>query len=88
MNERIYELAQQAAEYAVLNPLEVKLQSEAEGYETVTVPKQFIDKFVELILEECITVCNGIYLENYPDAEDYERSEEGEAIKEHFGVDE
>ena len=45
------------------------------------------EKFAELIVEECITICNKIYFERYPDAEDFERSEEGDAIKKHFGVE-
>lgn len=44
------------------------------------------EKFAELIVRECVEVCNRIYFDNYPDAEDFERSEEGDAIKQHFGV--
>ncbi len=42
--------------------------------------------FAELIIQECVKVCNAVYFDNYPDAEDFERSEEGDAIKKHFGV--
>ena len=45
------------------------------------------EKFAELIVRECVRVCNKVYFDNYPDAEDFERSEEGEAIKQHFGVE-
>ena len=45
-------------------------------------------KLAELIVRECAEVCNRIYFDNYPDAEDFERSEEGDAIKQHFGVEE
>jgi len=45
------------------------------------------EKFAELIVTECATICNKIYFDNYPDAEDFERSEEGDAIKKHFGVE-
>lgn len=44
------------------------------------------EKFAELIVNECVEVCNRVYFDNYPDAEDFERSEEGDAIKQHFGV--
>jgi len=44
-------------------------------------------KFAELIVRECCDICNKIYFDRYPDAEDWERSEEGDAIKKHFGVD-
>jgi len=40
--------------------------------------------FAELIVQECAAVCDRVYFDRYPDAEDYERSEEGEAILEHF----
>jgi hypothetical protein len=45
-------------------------------------------KFAELIVRECVEVCNRVYFDNYLDAEDFERSEEGDAIKKHFGVEE
>ena len=44
------------------------------------------EKFAELIIQDCVRICNKVYFDNYPDAEDFERSEEGEAIKQHFGV--
>ncbi len=53
MNERIYELAEKAAEHALLNPSDANLQSEADGYDTVSVPKEFIDKLSELIIQDC-----------------------------------
>lgn len=52
----IYELAEQAAEHAVLNPSDEILQSES-GDSKVEIPKEFIDKFAELIVKECA----GIY---------------------------
>lgn len=47
-----------------------------------------INKFAELMVRECADICNKIYFDRYPDAEDFERSEEGDAIKKHFGVEE
>ena len=44
------------------------------------------EKFAELIVRDCVRICNKVYFDDYPDAEDFERSEEGEAIKQHFGV--
>ena len=49
---------------------------------------RWCEKFAELIVKECADICNKIYFDRYPDAEDFERSEEGDAIKEHFGVKE
>jgi hypothetical protein len=31
--------------------------------------------------EACAKMCDEIYFQNYPDAEEWERSEEGEAIR-------
>ena len=47
----------------------------------------FRKKFAELIVRECVDICNKIYHSNYPDAEEWERSEEGDVIKQHFGVE-
>lgn len=45
-----------------------------------------MDQFVELIVKDCVQVCDKIYFDDYPDAEDWEHSQEGDAIKKHFGV--
>ena len=76
MNERIKLLAEQASHQS------------PDGY-PVTIPysKDFAEKFAELIVRECASICNKIYFDRYPDAEDFERSEEGDAIKKHFGVE-
>lgn len=80
MNERIRELFEQAH----IQPPRVVAE-----FIQWTPPKQFsLEKFAELIVQECVEVCNRIYFDNYPDAEDFERSEEGDAIKQHFGVEE
>lgn len=47
-----------------------------------------LEKYAQLVVQECAEICNKIYFDNYPDAEDFERSEEGDAIKKHFGVEE
>ena len=70
MNERIKELEQQC----------VYWDADDETYEFDR------EKFAELIVRDCVRVCNKVYFDDYPDAEDFERSEEGEAIKRHFGV--
>lgn len=49
----IYELAEQASEYAVLNPSDEVLQSETEDAK-VEIPKAFIDKFAQSILQEVV----------------------------------
>jgi hypothetical protein len=49
-------------------------------------PPEKLEKFTELIVEECADICNRMYFDTYPDAEDYERSAEADAIKKHFGI--
>jgi len=49
--------------------------------------EESIEYFAELIVRECVDICNKIYHSNYPDAEEWERSEEGDVIKQHFGVE-
>lgn len=51
------------------------------------IPNIFAERFAKLIVRECADICNKIYFDRYPDAEDFERSEEGDAIKQHFGVE-
>lgn len=80
---KIYELAEQAAEHAVVNPSDSILQSETEDAK-VEVPKAFIDKFAELIVQECMEQVwysredgiNGNVSEVIKDR-----------IKQHFGVE-
>ena len=76
MNERIKELAKQAG-WDPARPPYGKF-SQYDEFDHV--------KFAQLIVRDCVRVCNKVYFDNYPDAEDFERSEEGEAIKRHFGV--
>jgi hypothetical protein len=44
-----------------------------------------LEIFAKLVAEHereaCAKVCDEIYFQNYPDAEEWERSEEGEAIR-------
>jgi len=72
MNERIRELEKQSVYY----------NEEEDVWEFDR------EKFAELIVKECVDICNKVYFENYPDAEDFERSQEGDAIQNHFGVEE
>jgi hypothetical protein len=76
MNERIKELANQMFSMEQFEYAEEFLNDE------------FMEQFAKLVVKECADICDKIYFDNYPDAEDFERSEEGEAIKKHFGVEE
>lgn len=50
---KIYEIAEQAAEHAVLNYSGEVLQSETEDTK-IQIPKEFVDKFSELIVRRVI----------------------------------
>ena len=88
MNEQIYSLAEQASEYAVLNPSDKVLQSETEDAK-VEIPKAFIDKFAELIVKECIDCADFVGQVNiasgYPNSTAHHVKQK---IKQHFGVEE
>ena len=47
-----------------------------------------LEKYAALVAKDCADICDKIYFDNYPDAEDWERSQEGDAIKQQFGVKE
>jgi len=76
MNERIKKLAEQAGFQYIKD----------EGIGWAGNYNDSLPKFAELIVRECADICNKIYHSNYPDAEEWERSEEGDVIKQHFGV--
>jgi hypothetical protein len=56
VNELTVQFAEQAAEYAVLNPSETNLQSELEDGTVITIPAAFIEQFAELIVRECALI--------------------------------
>ena len=53
MNTKIQQLAEQAAEYAVLNYSGEVLQSET-GDVKIQIPKEFIEKLSETIIQESV----------------------------------
>ena len=79
MNERIFELAEQAENYATtrhsVSNISLSVNSE-----------KFVKKFAELIVRECAGLCNeiGEYCE-YPESE---AEACAEYILKHFGVEE
>jgi hypothetical protein len=82
VNKRIKELTEQAGF--------VRFSPEEDPHTPIDWSSDYtyeLEKFAELIVRECANLCNKIYFERYPDAEDFERSEEGDAIKQHFGVE-
>lgn len=84
---KIYELAEQAAEHAVVNPSDSILQSETEDAK-VEVPKAFIDKFAELIVREMLEITDA-HTEVFQTDRDRAVIEHiKQSIKQHFGVKE
>ena len=79
MNDRIKQLIMEAVNF--------RLDPDSNAYEAQICPED-LEYLAELIVRECAEICNKIYFNNYPDAEDFERSEEGDAIKKHFGIEE
>lgn len=75
----IYEFAEQAAEHAVLNPSDEILQSES-GDVTVQIPKAFVDKFAELIVQECCKITDEAERADVPVVA-------SKFVKAHFGID-
>ena len=80
---KIYELAEQSAEYAVLNPSEEVLQSETEDAK-VEIPKAFIDQFAELIVRECM---EQVWYSREDGINGNVSEVIKERIKQHFGVE-
>lgn len=84
MNKRIAEIAEAAAEYALLNQSGEALVSEAEGCDEICVSREFIEKFAELIVRECME-------QVWYSREDGINGNVSEVIKErmkqHFGVE-
>ena len=75
MNERIRELALQAMTYVTHNPKANKLNS----------GDMFDEKFAELIVQECVVICQDIDGEDNIDARSG-RQDCAVEIKKHFGV--
>lgn len=81
MNKQLQKLADQAELYVDLYGRPWPRAMSAEEADAA------YKKFAELIVRECADICNKIYFDRYPDAEDFESSEEGDAIRKHFGVE-
>jgi hypothetical protein len=70
--------------------LEAGLQQDGDNffsktYEEMDVHINDLERFAALVAsaerEACAKVCDELYFQNYPDAEEWERSEEGESIR-------
>ena len=90
MNERIAQLAEQAAQEANENDMALEVISDDKTYQ---IPAGFIEKFSELIVRECVKCCdeiadiNKVYREERLVDPEFGPKECIETIKEHFGVE-
>lgn len=72
-----------------IRDLQIQAFAECKTFEDDKVrTDEVFERFAELIVLACVSICDKVYFDNYPDAEDFERSEEGDAIRKHFGVEE
>ena len=84
MNERIKELYDQALE-------EFKAENK---YATIIVPNLLQEKFAELLIRQCMRMCEPVLDEPYEDMSEFDKGlVDGqdvavEMIKQHFGVEE
>ena len=83
MNERIQQLADQAHEYA-LGVYDRRIATE--GPKNVFFYQISNDKFAELIVKECVAICQNIDGEDNMDAKSG-RQDCAVEIQEHFGVE-
>lgn len=60
MNERIKQLAEEAAEYAVVTPSDTNLESETEDAK-VSIPSNFIEMFTQLIIQDIDKIVDDLY---------------------------
>ena len=84
---KIYELAEQAADHAVVNPSEMNLESELDDVKVV-IPKEFIDKFAELLVRQMLDITDA-HTEVFQTDRDRAVIEHiKQSVKTHFGVEE
>ena len=97
MNERIRELSKQAGDYVnetYTGPVRSKTPGKIWEDGHVGWHTQFNQKFAELLIQQCINVCEPVLDEPYEDMSEFGKGlVEGqdvavEKIKKHFGVEE
>ena len=81
MNERIESIAVETLSFLRHNVLS------RSDMEDIRIPDVFLEKFAELILQECLVLFENAKV-NQEDDVDYGLEEAKDIIKEHFGVEE
>jgi hypothetical protein len=81
MNPCIQQLAEQAAEQAIFDDLDLCMITEADSGQLLQVPAAFVQRFAELIVRECASIAFDAYAAT-------DGADSGEsAILKHFGVE-
>ena len=104
MNEKIKELISQSYEYAVVTTIDPFTQEVVTDFIDGTKPIFNKEKFAELIVQECVDICNQAILQNQDTLSKLNEDELaekmvihgsinqaqklGKGIKQHFGVEE
>lgn len=88
MNEKIAQLAEQAAQESALLENDTNLEVSFDDT-TFYIPATFIEKFSELIVQECLTVVKLAHSEGNGDAYSYDDALDHVEynMKQHFGVE-
>lgn len=85
MNTRIQTLAEQAAESVIGIENELNLQVEDDDGNSIVVPATFIEKFAELLVQECVGIAEE---QRDPPNLNYKPSQRfAEALKLRFGIE-
>ena len=92
MNQLITKLVRQALNECVSTPVESVIASRIDDHGIVEIPNVFSEKFAELIVRECMRLCE--HESNDDQYDEYDMGMEAKAdairetLKEHFGVEE
>ena len=87
MNQHITKLVRQALKECVSTPVESVVASRIDDHGIVESPNTFAEKFAELIVKECVAICQDTDGEDNIDARSG-RQDCAVEIKKHFGVEE
>jgi hypothetical protein len=83
MNQKIIKLVRQTLNECVSTPVESVIASRIDNHGIVEIPNTFAEKFAELIVKECMDICQELVDDGLSEAETPKWK-----IKEHFGVEE
>lgn len=85
MNERIAQLAEQAAQESALleNDMNLEVSVDDKSY---SIPATFVAKFAELIVRECVSIVDGFEITQEVADGEYVDYEAGSVLEDHFDL--